>query len=388
MLIYICIFIISLVLALYYFNKPKPPVFFFFMYCLAIGVIVGVSDMLGGYDRYIYGEIFQLQAWHLHDNDGLWNEDFQETFGKEPVFGLINSAIGLFTPNRYLFIFIFTLLMYLLLPISMYKYTKNPFFCLLVFLGLVFFFSFTYLRQVMACGVCWLSFPYVVKRKFIIFFCLVALATLIHNSAVYFLLLYFIPRKKYAPWKIVVFMMVLLLVGFTEVTKVLFLFSGDLVQNAKISGYSQTAEYGFRIEYVIESTLFLVILLKNYEKVKNETGSLVILNCYLMFCGLLLLFCRSSDGGRIAWYCTIGVMIMLTEFVSDRNAQFLRGFVSLTMFVLYLRIINAWGILLSPYKTFLTPGIRRGDFIREEYEYDYNYDADKFYNINFQKRNK
>lgn len=107
-----------------------------------------------------------------------------------------------------------------------------------------------------------------------------------------------------------------------------------------------------------------------------------------MFCGLLLLFNRSSDGGRIAWYCTIGVMIMLTEFVSDRNEQFLRGFVSLTMFILYLRIINVWGVLLSPYKTFLTPGIRRGDFIRDEYEYDYNYDADKFYNLNFQKRNK
>ena len=171
-------------------------------------------------------------------------------------------------------------------------------------------------------------------------------------------------------------------------TKNLFLFSGDLVQNSKISGYSETAEYGFRIEYVVESILFLFILLRNYGKVRNDSGSLVILNCYLMFCGLLLLFNRSSDGGRIAWYCTIGVMIMLTEFVSDRNEQFLRGFVSLTMFVLYLRIINVWGVLLSPYKTFLTPGIRRGDFIRDEYEYDYNYDADKFYNLNFQKRNK
>lgn len=388
MLIYLCIFIITLVVAQYFFNRPKPPAFFFFIYCLVIGVFVGISDMLGGYDRYIYGEIFQVQAWNLHDNEGLWNEDFQDAFGREPVFGLINSAIGLFTPNRYLFIFIFTLLMYMLLPVSMYKYTKNPFFCLLIFLGLIFFFSFTYLRQIMACGVCWLSIPYVVKRKFIVFSCLVVLATLIHNSAVYFLLLYFMPKKKYTPRTIAFFMFILLLIGFTGVTKNLFLFSGDLVQNSKISGYSETAGYGFRIEYVLESILFLFILLRNYGKVRNDSGSLVILNCYLMFCGLLLLFNRSSDGGRIAWYCTIGVMIMLTEFVSDRNEQFLRGFVSLTMFVLYLRIINVWGVLLSPYKTFLTPGIRRGDFIRDEYEYDYNYDADKFYNLNFQKRNK
>jgi len=388
MIIYLLIFLVTLALAFASFNKPILSAPFFFGYCLLIGIFVGISDMLGGYDRYIYAEAFQVQAWHIYDGDGFWNEDFNSLFGKEPVFGLINSIIGFFTPNRYIFILIFTILIYALLPVSMYKYTKNPFFCLTIFLGLIFFFSFTYLRQIMACGICWLSFPYVAKKKFLKFLMLVTIATLIHNSAVYFIILYFLPKKKYAPNNIIILMVGVFLLGLTGITRELFLFSGDFVQNAKISGYAQTAEYSFRIEYVIEAILFLAILLMNYDKIKVEKESLMILNIYLMFCGILLLFCRSSDGGRIAWYCTIGPMIILSDFCLSSSARFLRFIVSLMMFVLYFRIINAWGFLLLPYKTFFSEGYRQGDVIRDRYEYDFNYDTDKFYNINFEKRNR
>ena len=126
----------------------------------------------------------------------------------------------------------------------------------------------------------------------------------------------------------------------------------------------------------------------NYDKIKAEKESLMILNIYLMFCGILLLFCRSSDGGRIAWYCTIGPMIILSDFCLSSSARFLRFIVSLMMFVLYFRIINAWGFLLLPYKTFFSEGYRQGVVIRDRYEYDFNYDTDKFYNINFEKRNR
>ena len=270
----------------------------------------------------------------------------------------------------------------------MYRYAKNPYFCLLVFLGLFFFFSFTYLRQVLACSICWLSLNYIKDRKLIKFLLFMILATFVHNSAVYFIILYFLPRRKYSPRKLAFVMFVLFLIGLTDATKILFLFSGDFVQNSKIVGYSETAGYGFRVEYIIESLLFLFILFRNYDRVRSDNSSLLILNCYLMFCGLLLLFCRSSDGGRIAWYCMIGVMILLTEFVFSANTRLLRVFISLTMFVLYLRILYSWGGLLQPYKTFFTSGTRKGDPIRDVYEYDYNYDTDKFYNINFQKRNK
>jgi hypothetical protein len=48
-------------------------------------------------------------------------------------------------------------------------------------------------------------------------------------------------------------------------------------------------------------------------------------------------------------------------------------------FFLYLRILTAWGTLVSPYKTFFTDGVREGDVIYTKYEYDPYYANDKFY---------
>ena len=176
-------------------------------------------------------------------------------------------------------------------------------------------------------------------------------------------------------------MSLLFILGLSGITKSLFLVAGGVTENMKVASYSQTAEYGFRIEYVIESLLFLFILLKNYAKVQTDRRSLVLLNVYLMFCGVLLFFCRSSDGGRIAWYCSLGVMIMMSEFCSYRNTNGLRSFITVLCIVLYLRIFFAWGILIRPYKTFLSVGHRSNDLIYQSYEYDYKYDHDKLYNL-------
>ena len=104
-------------------------------------------------------------------------------------------------------------------------------------------------------------------------------------------------------------------------------------------------------------------------------------NTYLMFCGLLLFFCKSSDGGRISWYCLIGIIVILEKFCRYKSTVQLKVFITLMSFVLFYRILLAWGTLLYPYKTFLTPGIRQGDIIERYYEYDHAYDYDKLYNL-------
>lgn len=377
---YIILFVITTVLAWFYAGNTKVPKSLFFSFCLSIGLFVGLADMLGGYDRYIYSEVFQ----DMHENvtkGVLFSEEFLSFFGKEPVYGLINDFIAFFTPNRYIFILVYTLFLYIVYAFNFYRYTKNPFFALLVFEGLMFFFTFTYLRQVLAAGVVWLAIPYVAQRSFKKYLLFIVLATLIHNSAAYMILLYFIPRRKFEKKYIVIFMLTLLIIGISGITKFVFSVSGDVVSNARIAGYADTAEIGFRIEYVIEATLFLSILLLNYKRIDDDALSLTLANVYLLFCGLLLFFCKSSDGGRIAWYCLIGIIVILERLCRPKSAVALKGFITVMCFVLFYRILSAWGILLYPYKTFLTPGIRQGDFIEEAYEYDHAYDNDKLYNL-------
>jgi hypothetical protein len=377
---YIILFVLTTILAWVYTGNTKVSKPFFFAFCLSIGLFVGLADMLGGYDRYIYSEVFQS----MHENvvkGILFSEEFILFFGKEPVFGLINDLIAFFTPNRYIFILAYTILLYMVYAVNFYKYTKNPFLAILIFEGLMFFFTFTYLRQVLAAGIIWLAIPYVAQRKFKKYILFVVLATLIHNSAAYMILLYFIPQRKFEKKNIVLFMLALLLIGISGVTKFVFSISGDVVNNSRIASFSDTAEVGFRIEYVIEAALFLFILMTNYRRIDEDAFSLTMGNVYLMFCGVLLFFCKSSDGGRIAWYCLIGIIVILERICRPKSAVQLKGFITIMSFVLFYRILSSWGILLYPYKTFLTPGIREGDFIEEMYEYDHSYDNDKLYNL-------
>lgn len=377
---YIILFMLTVVFAWTCDGKTEVPKVTFFSFCLSIGLFVGLADMLGGYDRYIYCEVFQ----DMHENvtkGVLFSDEFLLFFGKEPLYGLINDVIAFFTPNRYIFILVYTLVLYAVYAINFYRYTKNPFFALLIFEGLMFFFTFTYLRQVLAAGIIWLAIPYVAQRNLKKYLLFVVLATLIHNSAAYMILLYFIPRRKFERKRIILFMVALLIFGISGVTKFVFSVSGDAINNSRIAGYADTAEFGFRIEYVIESVLFLFILLTNYKKIDKDEYTLTMINVYLMFCGLLLFFCKSSDGGRIAWYCLLGIIVVLERFCRPKSAVPLKSFITIMCFVLFYRILAAWGILLYPYKTFLTPGIRQGDFIEESYEYDHAYDNDKLYNL-------
>ncbi|WP_449028896.1 EpsG family protein [Prevotella jejuni] len=377
---YIILFALTTLLAWVYTGNTKVSKFLFFFFCLCLGLFVGLADMLGGYDRYIYSEVFQSMQENVMKGN-LLSEEFITYFGKEPIFGLINDVIAYFTPNRYIFILAYTLLLYMVYAFNFYRYTENPFFALLVFEGLMFFFTFTYLRQVLAAGVIWLAIPYVAQRNFKKYLLFIVLATFIHNSAAYMILLYFIPRRKFEKKYIILFMLMLLLIGISGVTRYIFSISGDFVDNARITGYAETAEIGFRIEYVIEALLFLSILLMNYKRIVEDDLSLTMTNVYLLFCGVLLFFCKSSDGGRIAWYCLIGIIVILEKLCRSKSAVQLKGFITIMSFVLFYRILSVWGILLYPYKTFLTPGIRQGDYIEEMYEYDHLYNNDKLYNL-------
>ena len=61
---YIILFVITTVLAWGHNSNTKVSKPFFFAFCLSIGLFVGLADMLGGYDRYIYCEVFQ----DMHEN--------------------------------------------------------------------------------------------------------------------------------------------------------------------------------------------------------------------------------------------------------------------------------------------------------------------------------
>lgn len=379
MIIYIFLFLICL---LWFFvgEKSFRSTKILALFILGLCLFVGLTDMLGGYDRYIYAELFDNLADIRNSEGNIAMAYIFQAYPKELGYDFLNVLISFVTSNRYIFILTITIIVYVFIFLNLKEYTENYPFALLLFLGLFFFFTFTYLRQVLGVTIAWFAIRYAVKQKIWKYLFVLLIAVLMHNSAIIFFPVYFLGKKKFKPTTVYLLLGLCLLVGLTGLPTTLFEIYGETAgMEERAVGYVEDTG-GFRIEYVLESFVFLYFVMKYYTRIPYEKRYTVLLNMALIFCGILLIFVRSLNGGRLAWYYMIGVISTLTYIAAKvRCPRYYRPAIIALSFVLYMRIVVQWGVLLSPYKTFFTEGHRPGDRIYELYEYDYNYDKDKFY---------
>lgn len=347
---------------------------------LLMAFFVGFSDMLGGYDRYIYGELFDNIADITNEKGRYEDASLFALYSTEIGYGFYNILLSHLTSNRYIFILLITITIYILFFFVFKKYCVNYSFALMLFMGLMFFFTFTYLRQMVAVGLGWLSFQYIYKRKLLKFLACVLIAATFHNSAIILLPLYFIPIKRFDKKKVMLFMILCLLIGLSGGPSAIFRIYGDVADMHNRSDSYMEEEIGFKYEYIIEAFVFLYIVFKNYRYIPITKKDTVMLNALLGFCAILLLFVQSLNGGRLGWFYMIGVIVTLSTICNGlKEKSQTRVLVLLMSFILFTRIVFQWGYMLSPYKTFFSNGIRDYDPIYEKYEYDENYKVDKFY---------
>ncbi len=383
MWLYLTLFFIPV---LYYLSNPRGgkniKALTWMMFFLAF--FVGLTDMFGGYDRYIYGEIFDSLSDVTHAGENPFTSTAFNFYGSEFGYGTLCVIISLFTRNRYIFILIVTLIFYLLLYYSIKKYTTNYSYAIILFFGLWFFFSFTYLRQILGVTTCWLAIEYAIKREKTKFILIALLGATLHNSALIFLPVYFFSSKILSKRQILLIMSICFFVGLTNIAGSLQGLYGSF--NSATGHHAEDdvleAEGSFRIAYFIESAFFLFIILSNYHRLSSSRKQIILLNMALTFCAILLIFIRSGNGGRISWYYMIGVISTITYIVHKKGVNpILSKIIIMICLFLYIRIYNGWQMYnnLYPYKTFLTNGHRTPDYTFEKYEYDLNYDKDKFY---------
>lgn len=376
--VYILLFLLPLIWYLSGKNCASSSTLAVFMFGFAL--FVGLSDMLGGYDRYIYGEIFDSFAnATTSGNSDMMAKAFMLVSPVEKGWGALNMVISWFTANRYIFILAVTLLTYTCLFVSLRRYAANYPLAMIVFLGLWFFFTFTYLRQVLAATIAWLSIPYIIKRQFWKFLPFALITISLHKSGVIFFPMYFLVSRRYEKRTLLIAAFTMLVMGLTPIPNVLLMAYGDQT-DIQQDDYSSSGSS--RIAYIVEAVLFLYFLFKSYDSFERDRKTVVLVNLAFMFCLTLLFFSRSSNGGRLSWYYMIGIITVFSALGSSENRvagkKFGAFFVVLS-FVLFFRILSAWGPLASPYKSFLTNGTRDYDPIYNQYEYDRNYAVNKMY---------
>lgn len=382
MILYLGWFFASVILCLTTLRASRgTQTFLMALFMLVLGVFVGLGDMLGGYDRYIYGEIFDSMTDQRLAGNNPWMSSAFAFYGTEFGYGTWEALMTYVTANRYIFIFASTIVIYILLIVSLRQYVENIPFAVIMFMGLWFFFTFTYLRQIMGCAICWLAVRYIIKRNLSLFLLVIFIGYSFHNSAIIFLPMYFLPVKKFPKTQVITIMTIALLIGLTPIPQGLFSVYGEM-NEARIGTMGYMRDAGFRWAYLIEATFFLYVILSNYKKIENQRNEIVMLNMALIFCAILLLFVRSENGGRLGWFYMIGILCTLSNIcIYNKRIQPHGGLLIVICFFLFIRIFNAWqiGLQLYPYKTFLTDGYRDGDPIHAKYEYDPRYDNDKFY---------
>ena len=144
MYIYVLILALAMTGALFLPKKYAKSTIYLAFWMLALALFVGVSDMLGGYDRYIYGELFDEVADIRREGRSVLTAFIFELYPTELGYGYLNVLLSYFTANRYIFIFILTLIIYVLYYINIKRYASDYRIALLLFFGLLFFFTFTY----------------------------------------------------------------------------------------------------------------------------------------------------------------------------------------------------------------------------------------------------
>lgn len=358
---------------------------FLMLYTAFLALFVGMSDMFGGYDRYIYGEVFDSLADAITAGESPFNTGAFLLY--ETGYSLLSTLIALVTENRYIFILVLTLIIYFNIYKVFERHFTNYPLAFMIFLGMIFFFTFTYLRQVVAFSFAWLSIKYLLDGKRTQFFIMIIITAMMHKSGVVFAILWFMPIKKWKRNQVIWILIGCGLVGLSGITSGLY----DVVLSSGIvadQGNDYNTDNSARIAYVLEVVFFGWIILKNYDRIENNRQNAIFLNMAWMFCAFLLLFVRSSDGGRVAWFFTIGIVYTITLIATTNQANGLRlarnkvaPLMIVVMLTMYVRVYNNWQLYnnLYPYKTFLTDGHRTPDYTYERYEYDENYDRDKFY---------
>lgn len=379
MIIYIILFLIPAILYFYYKDNKqasyKPFLFFF----ISLAIFVGLGDMLGGYDRYIYGDLFDNLADQLKIGIPITSSSIYQAYNTEFGYIGLNWAIAHITSNRYIFIFLYTICMYAIILHSFRKYAKNYPLASILFMALVFYFSFTYLRQMFAAAIVALSIKYIIERKFLKYCAIIVAAFSFHNSAIIFFPMYFIADRKYSKARILLLMSACFIIGVTGITSNLYNLFDDISTRAAHADYAVQGDA--RIAYILEAGFFLFFLIKSYRYLPDTKQSTVLYNIALAFCAVLLLFIRSDNGGRLSWYFIYGLIFSLTQLSITQYGKRHRFdlYIMAVSLFLFLRITVEWSFNMCPYKTFLTPGHTAEEWIYERYEYDLKYDMDKFY---------
>lgn len=321
-------------------------------YLIIIILFSGFRDMIGGYDIYIYGDIFESKKF--------------EYPALEKGYLLYNNVLSFFSNDRQFLFFVTSLLIGVLHYLIIQKFSPVLSFSLFILFCKFYLMSFVYLRQGLAMGIIWLSIPYIQKRKFLIFLLLSFLAYSFHKSSIIFLPTYFLYNIKIKNKQLIIILGVMLFISLTPL-KIIF---SPLISRIKEESFS--FEYPLNYFYIIEILLILFTMLK-YNANDNDEKLNFIRNGLFLYLLTTCIGLNNSTFIRLNWYFLIFLCLYLPYvYISIKNLKIknlAKKLIYCYFALLFLRLLLIWdGGDFLPYKSIFQNFERHGRWEYLEYK--------------------
>ena len=199
----------------------------------------------------------------------------------EPVYGLLNQLVALFTSNPMVLWWTASVVIILLRAVFILRYSPKRWLSVFCYIGLGFFtYALCTLRQELGISVAMFALPFLQRRKPLPYFAIILIAGLCHSSLFILLPVYFIATIPPNRWVIGLYATAFLTVLFFSETFLKWVV--ELVP--RFSMYTPDSYYlrGRDINTVIIWVLLLVVAALLYKKLlERDKNNLVLFNLFL-----------------------------------------------------------------------------------------------------------
>jgi hypothetical protein len=358
MLPYFLIFLCFLIAAFKDSSNTQMGWYYFLFF--AASIMTGIRDMIGGFDVYIYGEIYEVSTAVLLTFDPI-----------EIGFRYLYAFLKLFNDNRHFMFFVMAFILFFFQFRIYKKYSPLLLLSLFIFFCKFFLMSFVYLRQGTAMGLVTLAIPYALNKKYIPYFIITITAFFIHKSSIFFLPFIFLANRNFSNLQMFIMIATTMIIAVTPLNNALFGFLAETSGDAKAEMYVNQST-GVNIFYFMELLVVAVILIAYKEEFYKTPTSRMIANGLLSYILVTLLSVTNASFIRFGWYYLPFFILGITYFISfQMNRTSLRLFKSVLLLyfsLLFFRLLILYddGDLM-PYKTVFEDYERGGKFEFMEY---------------------
>lgn len=355
MLPYLLVFALVLFLAIK--NNPKIDRRWYYVVIAVFTVFAGIRDMIGGFDVYIYAEVYEARLEFIRTTDAF-------EYGFRMLFLFLRN----FSEDRHFMFFVVGMLFYLMQSAVIKKHSPLFYLSLYIIFCKFYLMSFVYLRQELAMVVCWLAIPFITEKKYIKYAIFMVLAISMHKSALLFIPLYFVARIQFNRFQILLLTALTIMISLTPIIDFIFEYFfeefEDLEETRKVEGYHSRSK-GINVFYLIESFLLLGIFLYFKETFYKNKNRIVIANGYFLYILVTIFAVKNGAFIRFNWYYLVFIAIGLTyplmEIKYIKFKHLYKFTIMLYFGLLFIRLLLNWDAGdLMPYQTIFEEDDRKG----------------------------